>query len=74
MIASWTPKAKAFWSLLAVLMLADCSTKRLAVYHEQTEPLVEYYAALGLLRRVDGEGTPGEVFAAVLDALGAVPA
>ena len=32
-IASWTPKAKAFWSLLAVLMLADCSTKRLAVYH-----------------------------------------
>ena len=42
--------------------------------HEQTEPLVEYYAALGLLRRVDGDGTPGEVFAAVLDALGAVPA
>jgi len=29
----WTPKAKAFWSLLAVLVLADCSTKRLAVYH-----------------------------------------
>ena len=44
------------------------------MYHEQTEPLVEYYAALGLLRRVDGDGTPGEVFAAVLDALGAVPA
>ena len=30
---SWTPKAKAFLSLLAVLVLADCSTKRLAVYH-----------------------------------------
>jgi signal peptidase II len=29
----WTPKAKAFWSLLSVLVLADCSTKRLAVYH-----------------------------------------
>ena len=52
----------------------DTIRRRLAVYHEQTEPLVEYYAALGLLRRVDGDGTPGEVFAAVLDALGAVPA
>jgi signal peptidase II len=30
---SWTPKAKAFWLLLAVLVLADCSTKRLAVEH-----------------------------------------
>ena len=53
---------------------AEIVAERLRVYHEQTEPLVEYYAALGLLRRVDGDGTPGEVFAAVLDALGAVPA
>jgi signal peptidase II len=30
---TWTPKAKAFWSLLATLVLADCSTKRLAVEH-----------------------------------------
>jgi len=30
-VAGWTPKAKAFWPLLAVLVLADCSTKRLAV-------------------------------------------
>ena len=30
---TWTPKAKAFWSLLAVLVLADCSTKHLAVEH-----------------------------------------
>lgn len=30
---TWTPKAKAFWSLLAVLVLADCSTKQLAVEH-----------------------------------------
>lgn len=30
---TWTPKAKAFWSLLAMLVLADCSTKRLAVEH-----------------------------------------
>jgi len=53
---------------------AEIVAERLRVYHEQTEPMVEYYAALGLLRRVDGDGTPGEVFAAVLDALGAVPA
>jgi signal peptidase II len=32
-VSTWTPKAKAFWSLLAVLVLADCSTKRLAVEH-----------------------------------------
>jgi len=30
---SWTPKAKAFWPLLGVLVLADCSTKRLAIHH-----------------------------------------
>lgn len=30
---SWTPKAKAFWSLLGVLVLADCTTKRLAIHH-----------------------------------------
>ena len=27
---------------------------RLAVYHEKTQPLVDYYDGLGLLRRVDG--------------------
>lgn len=30
-MSRWTPKAKAFWLLLAVLVLADCGTKRLAV-------------------------------------------
>ena len=35
--------------------------KRLAVYHEQTEPLVEYYSELGLLRRFDGERPAAEV-------------
>ncbi len=34
---------------------------RLAVYHEQTEPLIEWYAARGLLRRFDGTRTPDEV-------------
>jgi adenylate kinase len=35
--------------------------KRLAVYHDQTEPLVEYYESRDLLRRFDGTRTPTEV-------------
>jgi len=35
--------------------------KRLAVYHEQTEPLVDWYEDKGVLRRFDGTRTPDEV-------------
>lgn len=35
--------------------------RRLAVYHEQTAPLVAYYEQQGLLRRVDGTRPPAEV-------------
>jgi len=35
--------------------------KRLAVYHDETEPLVSYYDERGLLRRVDGTRSPTEV-------------
>lgn len=35
--------------------------KRLAVYHEQTEPLVAYYEGRGLLHRFDGTKPPQEV-------------
>jgi adenylate kinase len=35
--------------------------RRLALYHEQTEPLKEHYARQGKLREVDGEGSPEEV-------------
>ncbi len=34
---------------------------RLHVYHEQTEPLVEYYDEQGLMRRIDGTRSPTEV-------------
>jgi adenylate kinase len=34
---------------------------RLAVYHEQTEPLILWYSERGLLRRFDGTRTPEEV-------------
>lgn len=30
---------------------------RMGVYHEQTKPLLDFYDARGLLRRVDGEGS-----------------
>ncbi|HEY1356840.1 MAG TPA: adenylate kinase [Thermoleophilaceae bacterium] len=35
--------------------------KRLDVYHEQTEPLIEWYEDKGLLRRSDGSRSPDEV-------------
>jgi adenylate kinase len=35
--------------------------RRLAVYHEKTKPLVEYYDGQGLLRRIDGTRPPADV-------------
>jgi adenylate kinase len=35
--------------------------KRLEVYHDQTEPLIDWYAQRGKLRRFDGTRTPEEV-------------
>lgn len=43
--------------------------QRLVVYHEQTRPLLDFYAAQGLLRRVDARGSPAEVARAALAAL-----
>jgi adenylate kinase len=34
---------------------------RLRVYHEQTEPVIDYYDQKGILRRVDGTRPPAEV-------------
>jgi adenylate kinase len=39
----------------------DTIRKRLAVYHDQTEPLVEYYEGRDLLRRFDGSRSPTDV-------------
>lgn len=44
---------------------------RLAVYHEQTAPLVDYYRERGLLTTVDGDQSVDAVTSAVLDALSA---
>ena len=42
---------------------------RLAIYHEQTEPLKIYYEKRGLLRSIDGLGPPDEVFDRLVAAL-----
>jgi adenylate kinase len=39
----------------------DVIRNRLAVYHDQTEPLIEYYDEQGLMRRIDGTRSPAEV-------------
>ena len=45
--------------------------KRLAVYHDQTQPLIDYYKKSGVLRDVDGTVDMDDVFAAIVDILGA---
>jgi adenylate kinase len=35
--------------------------KRLATYHDKTEPLIDYYEQRGILRRFDGSREPSEV-------------
>lgn len=42
---------------------------RLQVYHEQTAPLIDYYRQQSLLRVVDAEGTPEEVYQRLRKAL-----
>lgn len=40
----------------------DAIPKRLEVYHSLTEPVLDYYRQRGLLREIDGAGTPEQVF------------
>jgi len=47
----------------------DTIRTRMQVYLAQTRPLLDYYAAQGKLRSVDGIGTTDEVFDRVTDAL-----
>lgn len=44
--------------------------KRLHVYHEQTQPLIEYYTQAGILKNVDGTVDIDVVFDAVTKILG----
>src|SRR5680860_1058892 len=47
---------------------------RLAVYEEQTAPLIDYYRARGLLREVNGERTPDEVHGQIVAHIPPAPA
>ncbi len=47
--------------------------RRLAVYRERTQPLIDYYAKRGLLRHIDADGTLDEVDERLKAALDAGP-
>ena len=45
--------------------------KRLGVYHEQTQPLIDYYTDAGILKTVDGTVDIEDVFRTIVEILGA---
>lgn len=47
----------------------EVTARRLAIYHEQTEPVVERYRAAGILRALDAGRSVDEVFAEIEEAL-----
>jgi adenylate kinase len=52
----------------------DTIRERLRQYTRLTTPLLDYYRGRGILRSVDGEGTPDEVFARIKAAVDAAAA
>ena len=51
---------------------SDVVQKRLSVYAEQTEPLIDYYKTSGLLVTIDGESEPKKVFENMLNKLNSI--
>ena len=47
---------------------------RLNTYHELTEPLVRYYQIQGILKAIDGAGSPENIYAEIKQTLNEVPA
>ena len=47
---------------------------RLNTYHELTEPLVSYYQKQGILKAIDGTGSPENIYAEIKKTLNEVPA
>ena len=43
---------------------------RLDIYHKQTQPLIDFYSAKGVLKNVDGTQDMTDVFNAIIDILG----
>ena len=48
----------------------DAVRSRLEAYHKMTAPIIPFYEAAGVLKRVNGVGTPDEVTQAITEALG----
>lgn len=44
--------------------------KRLGVYHDQTQPLIDYYTKAGILKSVDGTVDMEDVFQSIVEILG----
>ncbi len=49
---------------------AETVKNRLSVYHDQTQPLIDYYEKAGVLRTVDGTKDKDEVFRDIVAILG----
>ena len=47
---------------------------RLNTYHDLTEPLVRYYQKQGILKAIDGAGSPENIYAEIKQTLNEVPA
>lgn len=43
--------------------------RRLKIYHEETEPLIEYYRPRGIVHRIDGSGEVQDVFKKIMRVL-----
>ena len=49
---------------------AETVLSRLAVYHQQTEPLIDFYTKRGLLKEIDGAQPMDDCYAAIMAVLG----
>lgn len=41
--------------------------RRLQIFHRQTKPLLEYFAAQGKMQRINGQQSPDQVFADIIE-------
>jgi adenylate kinase len=64
------PQAKALDEILRVDDAEETVLTRLAVYREQTAPLIDYYARDGRLIEVPGVGPMNDVYAALKQVVG----
>jgi adenylate kinase len=51
----------------------EAVTTRVQKYHSETTPVIPFYEGMGLVRRIDGVGTPDEITQRITAALGTGP-